>query len=81
MGSVYDILCLILYIECSISYKYLKLCSNIWIRVGMLSFIYVLDISNFQEMKRDPKGGDYCIKGRGWWRPIMARRAQFSSYG
>ena len=58
MGSVYDILFLILYIECNISYKYLKLCSNIWIRVGILFCIYVMDIFNFQENEEWRKG---------WW--------------
>ena len=39
--SGYDIPCLILYIKCSISYKYFKLCSNIWIRVEILLYICV----------------------------------------
>ena len=61
--SGYDIPCLILYIKCNNSYKYFKLCSNIWIRVEMLLCICVQMFLIFRKWRRGTKSGEHCIKG------------------
>ena len=63
MDSVYDIPCLILYIKCSISYKYFKLCSNIWMRVEILLCICVQMFLIFRKWRSGTKSGEHHIKG------------------